>query len=221
MKFLIILEAVKNRRICAFCLEFSDKICGLEMMLLPPTSTMLGSTRFLECPVGVFDVWLEFFVVYRKVFPLTYLVFLRNDILGIQLPRMNIIVETVLCQFFTEFHAIRNILLHKFSSRPFHTECCHQVFFFFLKKKFCSYLQVSELVLQFFARTARPCKSSSLGMSKINRVFKLHLRPNATLMELGWSPLSATSRFPEAGAKRWSSYESIFSECYFLVLLEA
>ena len=45
---------------------------------------------------------------------------------------------------------------------------------------------------------------------------KLHLRPNATLMELGWSPISATSSLlPEASAERWSYYEPIFPECYF------
>ena len=127
MKFLIILEAVKNPRIFAFCIDFSDRFFGLEMMLLPQMSTRPCSTRFLECHVGVCDVWLECFVVYRKAFPQTYLVFLRNDILGIQLPRMNIIVETVLCQFFSEFHAFCNFLLQTFSSRPFHSECCHQV----------------------------------------------------------------------------------------------
>ena len=126
-KFLITLVAVKNRRISAFCLDSSDKCFGLEMMLLPRMSTMLCSTRFLECHVGVCDVWLDFFVVCKKAFHLTYLVFLRDDILGIQLPRMNNIIDTVLCQSFSEFHAIRNFLLHKISSRPFHSECCHQV----------------------------------------------------------------------------------------------
>ena len=121
------LEAVKNRRFYAFCLDFSDKFFGLWRMLLPRMSTMLCSTRYLECHVGVCDVWHEFFDSARKAFPLTYSVFLRNDILGIQLPRMKLIVVTVLCQSFSEMHAIRNFLLHKFSSRPFHSECCHQV----------------------------------------------------------------------------------------------
>ena len=168
------------------------------------------------------DVRLEFFVVCRKAFPLTYLVFLRDDILGIQLPRMNNMVETVLCQFFSEFHAIRNFLLHKFSSRPFHSECCHQVG---LLLDVFSYFQVCELVLQVIARTARPCKFTSLEMPSTRRsteCSKLHLRQNATLMELGWSPLSTTSsRFPEAGAERWSCYEPIFLWVLLLVLLEA
>ena len=114
VKFLIILDAAKNRRVYAFCHDLSLKFFGLKVMLLPRMSTMLGSTRFLECHVGVCDVWLEFFVVCKKAFPLTYSVFLRNDILGIQLPPVNNIVETVLCQSFYEFHAIRNFLLQKF-----------------------------------------------------------------------------------------------------------
>ena len=68
VKFLIILEAVKNRRVYAFFIEFSDKFFGLERMLLPRMSTMLCTTRFLECHVGVCDAWLEFFVVCRKAF---------------------------------------------------------------------------------------------------------------------------------------------------------
>ena len=58
VKFLIILEAVKNRRVYAFRLDFSEKFFGLGRMLLPRMSTMLCSTRFLECHVGVCDVWL-------------------------------------------------------------------------------------------------------------------------------------------------------------------
>ena len=101
------------------------------------------------------------------------------------------------------------------SPRPFHSECCQQVgplvnsfrIYKFLNL-FCNSLHVLLVLVSFVVRDAVD--------SKINRVFKFHLRPNATLMELSWSPISAISfRFPEAGAERWSSYEPIFSECYF------
>ena len=60
----------KRSRIDVFMLFafFSDKFFGLERMLLPRMSTMLCSTRFLECHVGVCDVWLEFLLYAGKHF---------------------------------------------------------------------------------------------------------------------------------------------------------
>ena len=67
---------------------------------------------------------------------------------------------------------------------------------------FCNSLHVLLVLVSFVVRDA-------VG-SKIKRVFKCHPRTNSTLMELGWGPISATSsRFPEASAERWSSYEPI------------
>ena len=60
MKYVIILEAVKNRRIFAFVNDLSQKHFGFEVMLLPLLSTMLGSTSFLEPHVGVCDEFLKF-----------------------------------------------------------------------------------------------------------------------------------------------------------------
>ena len=153
----------------------------------------------------------------RKAFLLTYLVFLRNDILGIQLPRMKLIVVTVLCQCFSEFHAIRNFLLHKFSSRPFHSECCHQVGL--LLKKFFSYLQVSELVLQFFAPTARPCK---FHRQRCRRLEDQQSVQNSTFgqMRLWWNwvgvpYLQLLLCCPRQAQSVGAPMNPLFPECYF------
>ena len=59
---------------------------------------------------------------------------------------------------------------------------------------FCNFLHELLVLVSFVVRCA--------VNSNLNRVFKFHLRRNATLMELGWSPKSATSsRFPEASAE--------------------
>ena len=155
VKFLITLEAFKNRRIYAFFIEFSDKFFGLEMMLLPRMSTMLCSTRFLECHVGVFDVRLDFFVACRKAFPLTYLVFLRDDILGIQPPRMKTSLKLYFVSSFLNFKQFAISCFINFLRGLFTQNVVTKWVVF---KKIFSYLQVSELVLQFFRRTARPCK---------------------------------------------------------------
>ena len=179
MKYLIILEVVKNRRVFAFCLDLSRKLFGGEMMLLPRMSTTLCSMRFLKCDVGVCDELLEFFLC-RKAFLLTYLSFLRMDILGIRLPRLNNIADIVSCESFSESHATRNSLLHKFSSRPFHSECCPRWVFFqnsfriykFLNL-FCNSLHVLLVLVNFVVRDA--------VVLKINRLFEFFLRPSATL----------------------------------------
>ena len=69
MKYLIILEAVKNRRVFAFCLDLSHKLFGGEMMLLPRMSTTLCSMRFLKCDVGVCDELLEFCLMQESISP--------------------------------------------------------------------------------------------------------------------------------------------------------
>ena len=53
MKYFIVLEAVKNRRIYSFFVDISHTLFGKEMMLLPQLSTMLDSARPLACHVGV------------------------------------------------------------------------------------------------------------------------------------------------------------------------
>ena len=84
---------------------------------------------------------------------------------------MNNNVKQALCQSFSEFNAIRNFLLRKFASRPFHSECCHKVgllleFFRIYKylNLFCNSLHVLLVLVSFLVRDAVD--------SKINRVFK-------------------------------------------------
>ena len=60
MKYLFILEAIKNRRIFACLRDLSHKLFGFEMMLLPQLSTMLGSAPFLECRMGVCNEFYNF-----------------------------------------------------------------------------------------------------------------------------------------------------------------
>ena len=135
MKY-VILEAVKNRRKFAFLPDLSHKLFGVEVMLLSQLSTMLGSALFLECRVGVCNEFFNF-VLSKKAFLPTYSAFLRMDILGVLLPRMNNNADIVLCQSFAELHAIRNCLLHEFSSRPFTQDVL--LWWILLKKPFRIY----------------------------------------------------------------------------------
>ena len=102
----IILEAVKNRRMC----------------LLPRLNTMLGSSRPLECHRGIYNK-LPQFVQSWKVFLLTNSTFLRINIPDLKLLCMNSIVDIVL-QFFDEFHVTHSCLLHKCSSLHSQLDCC-------------------------------------------------------------------------------------------------
>ena len=153
-------------------------------MLLPQLNTMLGSSCPLECHVGICNELLNFFVLSWKAFLLTYSTFLRMDTLEIQPLCMNSNVDIVLCYFFAELHVTRSCLLHKFSSRPSHLECCPQVSRFFFKKKklndvasflnlFCNSLHVLLVLVSFVVRDAVD--------SEINRLFELTFgRPIAT-----------------------------------------
>ena len=60
MKYFIILEAVKNRRVDSLFVDLSHKLFGKEMMLLPWLDTMSGSSRSLECHVGICNELLNF-----------------------------------------------------------------------------------------------------------------------------------------------------------------
>ena len=139
-------------------------------MLLSQLSTMLGSALFLECREAVCNEFFNPSVSSKKAFLPTYSAFLRMDILGTLLPRMNTNAGIVLCQSFAELHAIRNCLLHELSSRPFHSGCCPQMDP--LKKNFridkflilfCNSSHVLLVLVGFVARYAVD--------SKINRLF--------------------------------------------------
>ena len=109
----------------------------------------------------------------RKAFLLTYLVFLRNDILGIQLPRMKLIVVTVLCQcFFLNFMQFAISCFINFL-RGLFTQSVVTKWVFFLKNSFriykflnlfCNSLHLLLVLVSFIVRDAVD--------SKINRVFK-------------------------------------------------
>ena len=134
---------------------------------------------------------------------------------------MNNIVETVLCQFFLNsmqfaISCFKNFLCGIFTqnvvTKWVFLKNSFRIFKFLIL--FCNSLHVLLVLVKFLVRDAVD--------SKIKRALKLPIRPNATPMELGWSPISATSsRFPEASAERWSSYEPIFLWVLLLVLLEA
>ena len=53
MKYFIVLEAVKNRRIDSLFVDLSRKLFGNVMMLLPWQNTMPGFSRSLECHVNI------------------------------------------------------------------------------------------------------------------------------------------------------------------------
>ena len=156
VKFLIILEADKNRRINDFCSDFCDKLFGLEMMLLPTdehhawlhTFSGMSCTR-LRCMAWIFLLFAGKHFLWRISFS-SAMTYLESS--------FHVWITSLKLYFVSSFLNFMQfaISLHqKFSSRPFHPGCCHQVGLLF---KILSYLQVTELVLQFFARTARPWK---------------------------------------------------------------
>ena len=53
MKYFIILEAVKIRRLDSLLVDLFHKLFGKEMMLLPRLGTMPGSSRSLECLASI------------------------------------------------------------------------------------------------------------------------------------------------------------------------
>ena len=60
MKYFVFLEAVKNRRIDFLFVDLSHKLFGNLMMLLPRLGTMSGSSRSLECHIGICNELLKF-----------------------------------------------------------------------------------------------------------------------------------------------------------------
>ena len=162
---------------------------------------------------------LNFFVLCRKAVLLTYSTFLRMDILEIELLCKNSDADIVLS--FAELHATRSGLLHEFSSRPSHLKVVLRWVFF--KKSFRFY-KFFELVLQFFACTARPCKFRRQGCRRLQdqQIVRVPFWANCdSLMELGWSSISATcSRIPEARSNCWTSHEPMMLWVLLLALVE-
>ena len=60
MKYFIVLEAVKNERVDSLFVDLSHQLSGNIMMLLPRLNTMSGSSRSLECHVGICNELLKF-----------------------------------------------------------------------------------------------------------------------------------------------------------------
>ena len=116
MKYFIFLEAVKNRRMDSLFVDLSHLLFGKEMMFLAWLDTMSGSSRSLECHVGICN---ELLKIFSNAVPTCSNV-LRMDILEIEPQCTSSNVDIVLCQFFAELHVTHSSLLHEFSSRPSH-----------------------------------------------------------------------------------------------------
>ena len=114
MRYFIFLKAVKNRRKDSlFFVDLSHLLFGKEMMLLPWLDTMSGSSRSLECRVGICNELLIFLSdagehFFRHVQLSSAWTYLKSS--------LSVRVATLTVYF----HITHSSLLHEFSSRPVH-----------------------------------------------------------------------------------------------------
>ena len=110
MKYFIVLEAVKNRRIESLFVDLRHELFGHVIMLLPRLDTMSGSSRSLECHIGICNELLKSLSDAGEKFLPTCSIVLRMDILEIQPQCTSSNVDIELCQFLAEFHVTHSCL---------------------------------------------------------------------------------------------------------------